>query len=208
MTSRVRFATRVSELKPSFGEGGWKGGGSDGEENERGALRRWAENENRDQSEKCFKIYLLLCHHQASVRLQTTSRKLSSFPLSFFPTQPCGNNCTLHFSVCWASMWRRHAALLRTKGCYCPADLHCAVVHGLAGPYTSLSLLTPQWCNKSKEIKSHCFIKKESILKPSFSFAWWNNFLQFITEFGHPEIALFRSPLPLACWQSHRKKQV
>lgn len=36
-----------------------------------------------------------------SVRLWTTSRKSSSFPLSFFPTQPCGTNCTLHFHFCW-----------------------------------------------------------------------------------------------------------
>lgn len=76
-------------------------GGEEVTGKERGALRRWVESEEGVHTQKYFKTFLVLCQQQASVRLWTTSRKSSSFPLWLFPTRLCVTSCTLHFNFCW-----------------------------------------------------------------------------------------------------------
>lgn len=116
-------------------------GGSDREKKERGALGRWIENEDGIQSEKCFKTYLLVCHHQASVRLWTTSRKLSCLPFSFFPTQPCGTNRILHFHLCWDLNTKKVCCCSEKEGILLPSRfaLHCGTWSGwsLTPPFLS-----------------------------------------------------------------------
>lgn len=117
-----------------LGRGWGRRWGSEGDKKERGAPRRWVENQGRGQSEECFKSYLLLCHHQALVGLSwTTSRKSFSFPLSFFPSQPYGIKCTLFppvlglvcvKKVCWYS---EHQGILLIS------DVSYTV--GVTGPY-------------------------------------------------------------------------
>lgn len=132
VTSRSWFVAWVSDLKSFFEEGEEAVRGK-----ERCALRRWVENKERVQSEKCFKTYLLF-HHQASVILWTTSRKSSSFPLSFFPTQSCGSNYTLHFHFCCD---------LNVKNvCCCSEDqriLFPSMFTLFCGTWSSWSLISP-----------------------------------------------------------------